>query len=280
MSKTIINIKNLDLKFGKKKVLDKVNIQFKEGETILIAGNNGAGKSSLLRCLGGVLLADGGEIEYAESVSPEKIAFLSDKMSFFQDYTLRQGIAFHCRAFNIEKFDDSMLKELNLDQDMKIKELSNGERALFQLSLLMSQKPVVLLLDEIIHIIDPYLREMFLDGLIDMIDEYKTTVIMINHTFSDMGRLPERVLIMEDGKFIFDEMSSNLPNRIKKVYTDDKLDAKIPVIYEKRSPISRECIIYPYEEKMAKDSGYEFHDVELTDIVKSFIGGYYAKKRI
>lgn len=282
MSKEIISIHGLRLDFGRKKILDNLDIGFEKGKTVLIAGNNGAGKSSFLKCLAGVLFPDSGEIRIDPSIAKEKIAFISDKMSLFENLTLEQGIEFHCRAFHVNEadFDQTLLQQLKLDLDQKIKDLSIGERAVYQFSLLMAQKPEILLLDEIIHNIDPYLRELLLEALIGLIDELNTSVIMINHTFSDMGRLPERVLIMENGKFVFDETSEEMHAKIKKIVTDKEIAIDIPVIFKNRTPLYYEYYVYPYSEGMKKGYGYEFQDVDLTGIVKSFIGGYYAKKRI
>lgn len=282
MSKEIITVHGLSLGFGRKKILDNLDIGFEKEKTVLIAGNNGAGKSSFLKCLAGVLFPDAGEIRLDASVAKEKIAFISDKMSLFEDFTLAQGIAFHCRMFNVKKddFDRSLLCKLKLDMDQKIKDLSIGERAVYQFSLLMAQKPALLLLDEIIHNIDPYLRELLLEALIGLIDELNTSVIMVNHTFSEMGRLPERVLIMENGRFVFDETSEEMHTKIKKIVTEKEIADDIPVIFENRTPLYHEYFVYPYSDKMGAGSGYEFQDVDLTGIVKSFIGGYYAKKRI
>ncbi len=282
MSKEIIQVNELCLNYGKRKVLDNVNVRFEKGKTVLIAGNNGAGKSSLLKCLAGVLLPDSGDIRIDEAVSKEKIGFISDRMSLFEDFTLTQGIDFHSHMFNVKPadFDRSLLDRLKLDMNLKIKALSLGERAVYHLSLLLSQKPGILLVDEIIHTIDPYLRELFLEALIGLIDDLNTSVIMVNHTFTDMGRLPERVLIMEDGGFVFDEQSEDLDRKIKKVVTDKEIKGDIPVIFKNETPIYKEYYVYPYTDELAASTGYEFQDVDLTQIVKSFIGGYYAKKRI
>ncbi|MCK4764734.1 MAG: ABC transporter ATP-binding protein [Candidatus Aminicenantes bacterium] len=283
---TIIEVKGLSLAFEQKKVLDNINVTFKKGETVLIAGNNGTGKSSLLRIMAGVLFPDSGDVHIDESISRRKIAFISDKMSLFQDYTLDQGIAFHCRVFGLESCDDSLLDELNIDRNQKIRDLSKGERAIYHLSLLLSQKPEILLLDEIVHAIDPYLRDLFLDALIDLIDELNTTVIMVNHTFSEVGRLPERVMVMENGRFIFDENCDVLHEKIKKVRLDSpgdkekKLLEELPVIFQTRSPLLQDYFIYPFKEEFTTQTNYKFQDVELSEIIKSFIGGYYAKKRI
>lgn len=287
MSENIIEIKDVCLDFGKRKILDHVDLGFKKGEAVLIAGNNGAGKSSLLRILAGVLFPDRGEVRLSDSIQKNKIAFLSDSLSFFQDFTLAEGIDFHTRVFGVESFDHSLLDELNLDRNQVVKNLSKGERAIYHLSLLLSQKPEVLLLDEIIHAIDPYLRELFLDTLIDLIDELNTTVIMVNHTFSEMGQLPERVIIMEDGHFIFDEPSEMLQQKIKKITIDAEeektlgknIETTLPVIFKNRSSLVREYFIYPFKEEFLERTDVRFGDIDLSEIIKSFIGGYYAKKR-
>ena len=281
-NKEIITVRDLCLNFGKKVVLEHLDVTFEKGKTVLIAGNNGVGKSSFLRCLAGVLFTDSGQICIDESIPREKIAFISDKMSLYEDFTLAQGIEFHSRAFNVKKndFDPSLLLQLKLDMDQKIRGLSAGERAIYHFSLLLSQKPEILLVDEIIHKIDPYLRELFLEALIGLIDEFNTSVIMVNHIFSEMGRIPERVLIMENGRFIFDELSEDLHNKMKKIVTEKEIAADIPVIFNYQTPLYNEYYVYPYAEGMGKGCGYEFQDVNLTEIVRSFIGGYYAKKRI
>ncbi len=280
--KEIITVRDLCLDFGKKKVLDHLDVRFEKGKTVLIAGNNGAGKSSFLKCLAGVLFPDAGEIRIDASIPKEKIAFISDKMSLCEDFTLAQGIEFHSRVFNLKEgdFDRSLLLQLKLDMDQKIKDISIGERAIYHFSLLLSQKPEILLLDEIIHTIDPYLRELFLEALIGLIDEANTSVIMVNHTFSEMGRIPERILIIENGRFVFDETSEDMHKKIKKIVTEKEIAAEIPVIFKNLSPLCNEYYIYPYTEGMGRGYGYEFQDVNLTEIVRSFIGGYYAKKRI
>jgi len=282
MNKEIIQVNELCLDYGKRKVLDNVSVRFEQGKTVLIAGNNGGGKSSLLKCLAGVLFPDSGDIRIDESVSKEKIGFISDRMSLFEDFTLARGIEFHSGMFKVKPadFDRSLLDRLKLDMGMKIRDLSMGERAVYHLSLLLSQKPEILLVDEIIHTIDPYLRELFLDALIGLIDDLNTSVIMVNHTFTDMGRLPERVLIMENGGFIFDEQSEDLTGKMKKIVTDKEIKGDIPVVFKNETPIYNEYYVYPYTDELAAGTGYEFQDVDLTQVVKSFIGGYYAKKRI
>ncbi len=278
-SNKVLEIHDLCLSFGKKKVLDQLNVEFVQGEAVLIAGSNGVGKTSLLRCITGVYLPGSGRIRFGESITKKKIGLISDKMSLFESFTLQEGIDFHCRVFHLKHFNDSLIKPLNIDKNQKIKDLSAGERALYHLSLLLSQKPAILLVDEIIHAVDPYLRELFLEALIEMIAEFNTTLIMVNQTFAEMGRIPERVLIMQDGGFVLDEKRDDLHQKMKKILSDKEISGDIPVVFKKESPVINEYYVYPFTAEMESKYGYDFRDVDLTEIIKSFIGGYYAKKR-
>jgi len=278
----MIEVKDLSFKFKKKPVLENINIRFGEGEFILIAGNNGAGKSTFLRCLTGVLSPLSGSVYFKDGLSKRRIGYIPDGLGFFENLTLKTAINFHTRVFRTGGFDDSLLKELDLDPDSKVKTLSVGERTLFLFSLILAQKPRLLLLDEILHAVDAYLRDIFLDRLLDMIAQYNTTVIAVNHTFTEIEKIPERVLVMENGGFIIDEKTDTLREKVKKIELgpDEPVPDDLPVLFKKETPYIREYYVYPFEEKMRTGFDLEFRDLNLADILKSFIGGYYVKKRV
>jgi ABC-2 type transport system ATP-binding protein len=275
----MIKIKDLDVRFGRKRVLNDINVDFGKGEFVVIAGNNGVGKSTFLRTLMGIITPVKGEVNYNEGISKKKIGFISDKFSFFDDFTVNQGIDFHCRVYGIEQFDDKLLRHLDLDRKQKIKTLSVGERVLFLFSIIMAQEPVFILVDEIIHAMDPYLRELFLEYLLEAIDRFNATVITVNHSFSEIETIPNRVLIMENGRFILDEATETLKQKIKKVETNVDIPGDIPVLYKKEVLHYKEYYVYPFSEELKKNYDYQFQDLNLTEIIKSFIGGYYVKKR-
>jgi ABC-type multidrug transport system ATPase subunit len=154
-----------------------------------------------------------------------------------------------------------------------------GQRTLFQLSLLLSQRPEILLVDEIIHTIDPYLREKFLETVIDLMGSAQTTVIMVNHSFSEIEKIPERVLVMEKGRFILDQRTENLSEKIKKVESDTGIPDDIPCIYKRESEFYKEYFIYPFDEETRKKFPCEYRDVNLNEMIKAFVGGQYVKER-
>jgi ABC-2 type transport system ATP-binding protein len=280
MSQPIVEVRDLSLSFSRKKVLEDLNVSFAKGEWAVIAGRNGAGKSTLLRCLAGVLLPDSGAVTRSEEAAPEKIGFISDRLSLFEDWTMEQAIAFHCRVFHVGEFDDRMVRCLGVKPNDRIRDLSAGERAILHLSLVLSQKPSLLLVDEILHMLDPYIRDLFIEALIEAIAVQQAAVLTVNHTFSEIERIPERVLVMDGGKFIIDETPEALRNKMKKVVSREPLPESLPCFFKKTDGSYKEYFIYPFSEDLRAEHALDFQDIALPEIIKAFIGGGYEQKRM
>jgi len=279
MDKNLIEVKGLDVFYGRKKVVDDISVTFRKGEAVLIAGRNGAGKSTFLRALGKLIFPDNGSIDYFD-IPQKKIGIITDKMSMFEDLTLEEGIKFHTDIFGIQQFDHTILDHLGMDMRIKISALSSGERAIYHLSLLISQKPELLLIDEVFYLVDPYIRDIFIDSLIGLLDEGETTIIMVNHTFAETGRIPDRVIIMDEGQIIIDEERETLLSSVKKISSEMPEKIDMPVFFSRNTPFGSEYYVFPFEEAMVKDTNLFAEDVGLNDIIKAFLGGRYAKKRI
>ena len=230
--------RDLTVRFGRRPALRDVGVDFAGGEAAVIAGSNGAGKSTLLRCLAGVIVPDRGRIIAGPGLTKAKIGFISDRLSLYEDWTLRRGLAASTGA-------PSGFRGPTTGPDRRLgarsaaagsRRLSVGERTLFHLSLLLAQRPVVLLVDEVVHALDPFLREKFLETVIGAMDELSTAVIMVNHTLSDTAQIPERVLIMDDGRFILDERrEETLERSVKKVSGETAFPPEIPCLFEASS---------------------------------------------
>ena len=248
MSQPIIETRNLSLGFSRKNVIDDLSVVFAKGEWAVIAGRNGVGKSTLLRCLAGVLLPDSGRVLRSEETPAKKIGFISDALSLFADWTVERAIAFHCRVFAGAEFDDRLLKRLGFSQKDRIRDLSAGERAILHLSLVLSQKPSLLLIDEVMHMLDPYIRDLFIEALIESMAASQATVLTVNHTFSEIDKIPDRVLVMDEGRFIIDESTETLRGKMKKVVSRDPLPEGLPCFFKKTDGIYKEYFIYPFHE--------------------------------
>ncbi|MCP4218293.1 MAG: ABC transporter ATP-binding protein, partial [bacterium] len=162
----MITIKDLDFSYGKTPIYKGFNLHIPEGQSCLITGINGVGKSTLLRLMAGVLEPAAGRISYHSkmgAVPKRKIGFISDKLSIYESLTVTEAIDLHLSVYQIDTFDNSMMNFTKIKPDQKIKELSIGQRTILHLSMVLSSEPEVLLIDEIIHSIDAYLRKFFLD---------------------------------------------------------------------------------------------------------------------
>ena len=279
MDNNLIELKNVHVNYGKKSAVNNISLKFNKGETVLLAGRNGAGKSTLLKAIGMLIYPDSGWIDH-KGTGKEKIGIITDKMSLFNDYTLDEGINFHKSVFGISDFDNSILDHLDIKRSVRISNLSSGERALYHLSLLMAQKPELLLIDEVFHLVDPYIRDVFIENLIDLIEKTGTTLIMVNHNFSDTGKIPERVIIMDEGMVIIDEKRDKLLSKVKKISSEMPEKIDLPVFFSRNTPFGSEYFIYPYEENNKGPENMYIEDIGLDEIIKAFIGGRYVKKRI
>lgn len=279
MSDAILEVQELTVRYGRKYALRDLTVAFAAGEAVIIAGSNGAGKSTLLRCLAGAIIPDRGKILRGRGLTKAKLGFISDRLSLYENWTLREAWRFHKKEFGIDAAERPAIEGFFLDEKRRIKSLSVGERTLFHLTLLLAQRPAILLIDEVVHGLDPFLREKFLETVIGAMDELKTAVVMVNHTLSDTAQIPERILIMDEGRFILDERREDLLAKVKKIAGDAPLPLGWPVLFETASEYRRERYIYPFPAEGSRETGLEIEDIGLDEIVKAFIGGAYVQKR-
>jgi ABC-2 type transport system ATP-binding protein len=228
----MVRINDLSFSYGKLKVFDHFNLHLPEGEVCLVTGINGVGKSTLLRLLAGVLKPAAGEIIFSEKMTDDprhKIGFISDILSLYESLTVAQAFALHKSVYDITSFEDSLIKLTKIRPKQKIKELSSGQKTILHLSLILSTEPEVLLIDEIIHSIDAYLRRLFLQQLIKLQSQRNITIIMVNLNFHDIEHIVERVILLKEGKIAVDEKIDALKAKVKKIVSIDRPQS-LPIV--------------------------------------------------
>jgi ABC-type multidrug transport system ATPase subunit len=278
----MIKIKNLTFGYGSRRdqpLFQSFNLEVQKGETVLITGINGTGKTTLLRLLAGALLPQSGTIEYAQELGEDpraKIGFISDQMNLYEDMTLSSAIQYHSEIYKISKFDMSLLEKTRLSLDKKVQDLSAGQKLIFHLSLILSARPELLLIDEVIHSIDAYLREVFLKSVIELMAQQQVTVIMVNLNYHDIEKIPQRVILLRNGEIAVDESIEDLKQKVKKVATNKEIADDLPVLFSSTFADIYEYYLYPFEESFREVLEGEVIDLNLNDIIKAFIGGEYV----
>lgn len=192
-----------------------LSMEIKDGTVTGIVGKNGAGKSTVIRAILGLIRPDSGQItingkELSRLSEAEKARFgaaLSD--SGFSSYLRVEDIVCILRkmypAFD-ERFFRSQCTSLRLPFDRKIKELSAGMRAKLRVLVAISHRADLLILDEPTAGLDAEARNDILDLLRQvMIDNDRCSILLTSHISSDLEGLCDEIYLLHDGKIVLHE---------------------------------------------------------------------------
>lgn len=270
----MIEISNLTVRFGQCRAINELNLKIQRGESILLAGANGSGKTTLLRAITGVLAHRQGSLTVGGlkvgAVTRRKVAYIPASVSFYDSLKVKEAIRLHAAFY--QGFSYKEIGGFSLSPHRRIGSLSKGEKTLFLLSLALSSSPEYLLIDDVIHFLDPHLREIFLKSILQLIEEEQLAVIIASQSSFDIEGILERVVVLDHGKTALDETVEELKKKFVKVYSE-QLPDDIPVIFTKDWQGMKELYIYPYNSEMRLAEKIEY--LTLPDIMRAFIGGEY-----
>jgi len=185
-----------------------VDITIEEHAFVALAGQSGSGKTTLLRILAGLESATGvidvgGELwqEGAKSLAPQKrgIGFV------FQDYALFANMSIEQNLFYVSKDRELAKHLLEMTHLYALKDrlpttLSGGQKQRVSLCRAMMNRPRLLLMDEPLSALDPAMRTKLQQDILQLHKEFGTTTIMVSHDPSEIYRLADRVIMLDQGK--------------------------------------------------------------------------------
>ena len=212
-----------------KKALQGIDLHLEDGDFVTIIGGNGAGKSTLLNAIAGVWPIDEGSIHLAgqdvTAVPEHKRAALLGRV--FQDPMTgtaanmqieenlalaarrgkKRGLGWEVTKAEREKYHDMLISlDLGLEDRLsaKVGLLSGGQRQALTLMMATMVKPKLLLLDEHTAALDPKTAAKVLEITDKVINENKLTALMITHNMSDAIKHGNRLIMMNEGKIVYD----------------------------------------------------------------------------
>ncbi|HEX2545636.1 MAG TPA: ATP-binding cassette domain-containing protein [Ramlibacter sp.] len=218
----LITLADAHLAFGHVALLDHADFSLENGERVGLIGRNGAGKSSMLRILGGMERPDDGEVQRQQGlhtafVAQEPVlaedatvfdsvqAGLADVIALIDDYTHGRGdldalqgrIEAH-DGWNWQQRVDETLQRLRLDPEARIGSLSGGNRKRVALAQALVRKPDVLLLDEPTNHLDLDSIEWLENLLLD----FRGSVVLITHDRAFLDRVATRIVELDRGRLL------------------------------------------------------------------------------
>jgi phospholipid/cholesterol/gamma-HCH transport system ATP-binding protein len=219
--KVKIRLQDLHKAFGPKVVLDGIDLDIVEGESLAIIGGSGTGKSVLLKHVIGLLRPDSGRVEVdgvaINELSYHEIATFRRRfgMAFqegalFDSMTVRENIAFpltrerHHSREEIGRRVAECLEEVGLTEaaDKMPSELSGGMRRRVGFARAVAAKPDILLFDEPTTGLDPVTKETIDTLIVELSERLGSTTITISHDMVSVFRIADRVAMLFDGKLI------------------------------------------------------------------------------
>jgi len=205
----MITVTNLTKKFGRLTAVDNLSFTVNAGEAVSFWGANGAGKTTVLRCLlnlmpfDGRITINGQDITKAGKEVRRQIGFVPQELTFHDDMTVAETMEFYAllRKLGYDFDCSSLLKRLDLmpHRQKRVRDLSGGLKQRLALALALISDPPILLLDEPTASLDVNARNDFLALLLELKQAGKT-MIFTSHRLEDMLTLADRVLVMAQGQ--------------------------------------------------------------------------------
>ena len=202
--------------------LEHVDLTVPGGTILGLIGENGAGKSTVIRCLLGLVRPDGGEISLlgrAPEEAKEDIGVVLDESSFHE--VLRAPQVGKIFAGLYAAWDPALyehyLAKFGLPRDKKIKEFSRGMKMKLGIAVALSHRPKLLLLDEATGGLDPVVRNEILDEFLDFIQEEDHAVLISSHITSDLEKAADYITYLHQGRVALSQPKDELLDRYGRV---------------------------------------------------------------
>jgi len=214
----IVEIENLYISFGKNQVLNGMNLWLKKGETLVVLGKSGSGKSVLIKCLVGLIEPDDGKIGVLEKNIAElntkelnslrkKIGFLFQSAALYDSMTTRENLEFPLRDLKditkeeIDSRVEEALENVGLLEviDKMPSELSGGMRKRVGLARTLILKPEIMLYDEPTTGLDPITSKEISNLILSVQKKYNTSSIIITHDKECAKIAANRIVILKNG---------------------------------------------------------------------------------
>jgi phospholipid/cholesterol/gamma-HCH transport system ATP-binding protein len=239
---TVVAVKNLSKAFGDNFVLKNFNLELKKGESIVVLGKSGSGKSVFIKCLIGLIKADSGLIQLlGQNISllskdgldemRSKIGFLFQSNALYDSMTVRENLEFPLRRHGVEKTKEEShqlimeaLTNVGLADtiNMMPSELSGGMKKRIALARTLILKPQIILYDEPTTGLDPVTGREISNLMLAIQKKYNTSSIIISHDMNCVKIVADRIVMLIDGKCYatgtYDELKNSSDRKISQFF--------------------------------------------------------------
>lgn len=271
----MIELKNVTKKYGDFKALDDISFKIEKGEIVGFLGKNGAGKSTTLKIIAGILEPTEGTVlingEKYNKKNKIKIGYMAENTPLYERLTVREFIDFMGEMRGIKKRErkiqvNELIEKLSLkDAEKKlIKNLSKGYRQRASLAGALIGNPEILILDEPSIGLDPKQIIEFRELIKSLKEKY--TVIMSSHILTEVSQICERVIIIESGKILAIDTPEKLEKEASKNIIDIVAEPADEKVFKLKDEISGIISIQKIGKGTKKEQTYRITVNDRDDI--------------
>jgi len=202
----MLEIKNLTKKYGRRLVLDDVSMTFEKGKITCLLGLNGVGKSTTMKAVMGLIPVNEGEFTIdGRKITPknmDRLAYVPDLPIYNLSLTGDQNLLIAKEMYpNFDmKKAERLIDFLKLPHGKKLRDLSKGNLARFNLIVGLCQSAEVLLLDEPFSGIDVFTRESFIEAMKSDFLNPGQTVVLTTHEINEVQDIADVIILLEEGR--------------------------------------------------------------------------------
>lgn len=284
MSNYALKLTNITKKYDDF-ILDNVSFNVPKGNIVGLIGENGAGKSTTLNSILDIIERDSGDVVILDSEKNkisnairEKIGVVFDGNNFPEDLTpqkLNNVLKAIYSNWEEKKFYE-LLENFSLPKNKKIKKFSKGMKMKLSISVALSHKAQLLILDEATSGLDPVVRDDILDILLDFVQEENNSILMSSHITSDLEKIADYIVFIHKGKVIFEEAKDNLiynygimKCKLKEFNDIDKKD----IIRYRKMDYGYEILIKNKKELEKKYPNVIMDNIKIEDVMLMYVKG-------
>jgi ABC-2 type transport system ATP-binding protein len=227
MINTVLETKGLTKYYGDRLAVDHMDLRIPQGFICGFIGRNGAGKTTAIKLMLGLLRPTAGSSRIlgcdSQDLTPairQRVGYVTEGHRLIRWMKISELEKFQ-RSFFPKQWDDKFFTEMidyfGLSRAQKIKTLSNGQRAQVSLALALAPNPELLIMDDPTLGLDAAIRRQFLEGMIGLIMRQGRTILFSSHILGDVERVADRVVVIDKGVLRADCKLEEFQQAVEKV---------------------------------------------------------------
>jgi len=277
-------------------LLDHISLELPEGSILGFIGANGAGKSTTIRILMGLVRQDSGSVEVLGRRMPAEqtaakldIGYVSEDMRLYGAATLAWHMDFIASIYPRwnQTYADALLRRFDLKPQQKIKGLSHGQRVKAALLLALAREPRLLLLDEPTTGLDPVARGEVLAELMAVLTDEHRTILFSSHNTLDVEQISDRIAFIDRGRLIAIDEKEDLLDRWRRIRLLVPSSAVLPQLPgvvavggTERLPVLTTSQFNPAVVSLCQDRGATVQSVDPMTLEEIFVANVQSRREL